>query len=105
MMNRPWLLRYASKTRISGTGHSRIAGKSSAALASIRSTFNCGPVSSKRNLSGKAGPSFDSENELVTKLASHATLVQFEGVTIPAVQSAALTSQIGERYPPITRSA
>lgn len=37
------------------------------------------------------------ENELVTKLAAHAVMMHFEGETIPAVQSAVLTSQIGER--------
>jgi nanoRNase/pAp phosphatase (c-di-AMP/oligoRNAs hydrolase) len=37
------------------------------------------------------------ENELVTKLASHAVMVRFQGAVVPAVQSPVLTSQIGER--------
>lgn len=37
------------------------------------------------------------ENELVAKIAAEAVLVRFHGATVPAVQSAVLTSQIGER--------
>jgi oligoribonuclease NrnB/cAMP/cGMP phosphodiesterase (DHH superfamily) len=37
------------------------------------------------------------ENELVGKIAAEAVLVSFHGETVPAVQSAVLTSQLGER--------
>lgn len=37
------------------------------------------------------------EQELVGKLAAQAVMVEFQGAVIPAVQSAILTSQIGER--------
>lgn len=37
------------------------------------------------------------EHELVSKLAGQAVPVEFQGVTVPSVQSAILTSQIGER--------
>jgi len=37
------------------------------------------------------------EHEIVSKLAAQAVLVEFQGVTVPSVQSAVLTSQIGER--------
>ena len=40
------------------------------------------------------------EQELVGKLAAQAVKVEFQGVIIPAVQSAILTSQIGERLSP-----
>lgn len=37
------------------------------------------------------------EQELVSKLAAQAVMVEFQGAVIPSVQSAILTSQIGER--------
>jgi nanoRNase/pAp phosphatase (c-di-AMP/oligoRNAs hydrolase) len=37
------------------------------------------------------------EQELVNKLSGQAVLVEFQGQTVPSVQSAILTSQIGER--------
>ena len=40
------------------------------------------------------------EQELVGKLAAQAALVEFKGVVVPSVQSAILTSQIGERLSP-----
>ena len=40
------------------------------------------------------------EQELVGKLAAQAVMVDFQGVVIPAVQSAILTSQVGERLSP-----
>ncbi len=40
------------------------------------------------------------ERELVGKIAAGAVLVSFHGATVPAVQSAVLTSQLGERLSP-----
>ena len=40
------------------------------------------------------------EQELVGKLAAQAVMAEFQGMVIPAVQSAILTSQIGERLSP-----
>jgi len=37
------------------------------------------------------------ENETVAKIVAHAVLFPFQGETVPVVQSAVLTSQIGER--------
>lgn len=37
------------------------------------------------------------ENETVAKIVAHAVLLPFQGETVPVVQSAVLTSQIGER--------
>lgn len=37
------------------------------------------------------------ENEIVGKIAAHAVMVSFQGQLIPVVQSAVLTSQVGER--------
>lgn len=37
------------------------------------------------------------ESELVSKLAAQAMLIDFQGAVVPSVQSAVLTSQIGER--------
>ena len=40
------------------------------------------------------------EHELVGKLAAQAVMVEFQGEMVPSVQSAILTSQIGERLSP-----
>lgn len=40
------------------------------------------------------------EQELVGKLAAQAVMVDFQGAVIPAVQSAILTTQVGERLSP-----
>lgn len=40
------------------------------------------------------------EQELVGKLAAQAVMVEFQGAIIPAVQSAILTTQVGERLSP-----
>src|SRR5437879_6022696 len=40
------------------------------------------------------------EHELVQKIIRHVVWVQFEGETVPCVQSAILTSQIGEQLSP-----
>jgi len=92
----PWLLRYIQDKDLWNWAlpHSR---EVSAALASYPFDFQLWTGFEQTELEREGRAILRYENELVTKLASHATLVQFEGVTIPAVQSAALTSQIGER--------
>jgi nanoRNase/pAp phosphatase (c-di-AMP/oligoRNAs hydrolase) len=69
----------------------------SAALASYPFDFDLWSRFEQRELEREGRAILRYENELVTKLAAHATLVHFEGTTVPAVQSPVLTSQIGER--------
>ena len=85
-----------SKTRIYGTGRFRTAGNQRR-LASHPFDFELWTRFEQRELEREGLAILRYENELVTKLASHATLVEFEGATVPAVQSSVLTSQIGER--------
>lgn len=92
----PWLLRYIQDKDLWNWAlpNSR---EISAALASYPFNFALWSSFEQPELEREGRAILRYENELVTKLASHATLVQFEGAIIPAVHSAALTSQIGER--------
>jgi len=90
----PWLLRYIQDKDLWNWAlpNSR---EISAALASHPFDFQLWSSFEQQELEREGRAILRYENELVTKLASHATLVQFEGATVPAVQSAVLTSQIG----------
>ena len=92
----PWLLRYIQDKDLWNWAlpNSR---EISAALASHPFDFQLWTSFEQPELEREGRAILRYENELVTKLASHATLVQFEGAIVPAVQSAVLTSQIGER--------
>ncbi|MCC6965978.1 MAG: phosphohydrolase [Nitrospira sp.] len=92
----PWLLRYIQDKDLWhwALPHSR---EISAALASYPFDFELWTRFEQRELEREGRAILRYENELVTKLASHATLVVFEGATVPSVQSSVLTSQIGER--------
>ena len=92
----PWLLRYIQDKDL---WHWALPNSReiSAALASYPFDFALWTSFQQQELEWEGRAILRYENELVTKLASHATLVQFEGAVVPAVQSAVLTSQIGER--------
>ena len=92
----PWLLRYIQDKDL---WHWALPNSReiSAALASHPFDFELWTRFEQRELEREGLAILRYENELVTKLASHATLVEFEGATVPSVQSSVLTSQIGER--------
>jgi len=92
----PWLLRYVQDKDL---WHWALPNSReiSAALASYPFDFQLWDRFEQQELEREGRAILRYENELVTKLASHATMVQFEGATVPAVHSAVLTSQIGER--------
>ena len=92
----PWLLRYIQDKDLWqwALPNSR---EISAALASYPFDFELWTRFEQGELEREGRAILRYENELVTKLASHATLVEFEGATVPSVQSSVLTSQIGER--------
>ena len=92
----PWLLRYIQDKDL---WHWALPNSReiSAALASYPFDFELWTRFEQRELEREGRAILRYENELVTKLASHATLVEFEGATVPSVQSAVRTSQIGER--------
>ncbi len=92
----PWLLRYIQDKDL---WHWVLPNSReiSAALASYPFDFELWAQFEQRELEREGRAILRYENELVTKLASQATLVQFEGATVPSVHSSVLTSQIGER--------
>ena len=92
----PWLLRYIQDKDL---WHWALPNSReiSAALASYPFDFALWSSFQQQELEWEGRAILRYENELVAKLASHATMVQFEGVIIPAVHSPLLTSQIGER--------
>ncbi len=92
----PWLLRYIQDKDL---WHWALPNSReiSAALASYPFDFELWTRFEQPELEREGRAILRYENELVTKLASHATMVRFEGVMVPSVQSAVLTSQIGER--------
>lgn len=92
----PWLLRYVQDKDLWhwALPHSR---EISAALASHPFEFDLWSRFEQHELEREGRAILRYENELVTKLASHVVMVRFEGELVPAVQSAVLTSQIGER--------
>lgn len=92
----PWLLRYIQDKDL---WHWVLPNSReiSAAIASHPFNFELWNRFEQRELEQEGRAILRYENELVTKLAAHAVMMHFEGETIPAVQSAVLTSQIGER--------
>jgi oligoribonuclease NrnB/cAMP/cGMP phosphodiesterase (DHH superfamily) len=95
----PWLLEYIQDKDLWhwALPHSR---EISAALASHPFDFALWDSFEQKELEREGRAILRYENELVSKLAAHAVLVRFEGAVVPAVQSAVLTSQIGERLSP-----
>jgi oligoribonuclease NrnB/cAMP/cGMP phosphodiesterase (DHH superfamily) len=95
----PWLLQYIQDKDLwtwSLPGSREI----NAALTSYPYDFELWDRLSRDQLEQEGRAILRYEQELVGKLVAHATMVEFQGVVVPAVQSAVLTSQIGERLSP-----
>ncbi|MBD0315132.1 MAG: phosphoesterase [Nitrospiraceae bacterium] len=92
----PWLLRYIQdkdlwKWALPGSR------EINAALASYPFDFQLWDRFSQSTLEEEGRAILRYERELVSKLAGQAVMVEFQGEVVPSVQSAILTSQIGER--------
>ncbi len=92
----PWLLQYIQDKDLwqwTLPGSREI----NAALASYPFEFEVWDGLEKERLEQEGRALLRYEKELAGKLAAEAVFVSFNGETVPAVQSAVLTSQIGER--------
>ncbi len=92
----PWLLEYIQDKDL-WTWALPGSREINAALASHPFDFQLWNSFQQKELERDGRAILRYENELVGKLAAQAVLVEFQGATVPAVQSAVLTSQIGER--------
>ncbi|HJR75758.1 MAG TPA: phosphohydrolase [Nitrospiraceae bacterium] len=92
----PWLLQYIQDKDLWHWALP-LSREISAALASHPFDFALWDSFEQKELEREGRAILRYENELVSKLAAHAVLVTFEGAVVPSVQSAVLTSQIGER--------
>lgn len=95
----PWLLQYIQDKDLWAwvlPGSREI----NAALASYPFDFTVWDRFTQASLEQEGRAILRYEQELVGKLAAQATMVEFQGVVVPSVQSAILTSQIGERLSP-----
>ena len=92
----PWLLLYIQDKDL---WHWTLPGSReiNAALASYPMDFEQWDRFRQETLEAEGRAILRYENEIVSKIAAAAVLVNFEGHTVPAVQSTVLTSQIGER--------
>jgi len=92
----PWLLQYVQDKDL---WHWALPASReiNAALASYPFDFHVWDGLHQETLEAEGRAILRYENELVDKLAAEAVLVSFHGARVPAVQSAVLTSQIGER--------
>jgi len=95
----PWLLRYIQDKDL-WTWALPESREISAALASYPFDFHVWDQLLQPTLEQEGRAILRYEQELVSKLVAHAPMVEFQGETIPAVQSSVLTSQIGERLSP-----
>ena len=95
----PWLLQYIQDKDL-WTWALPASREINAALASHPFDFRLWDRFTQQELEQEGRAILRYENELVTKLAAHAVMVEFQGHVVPAVQSAILTSQIGERLSP-----
>lgn len=95
----PWLLQYIQDKDLWTWG---LPGSReiNAALASYPFDFVVWDRFTQSALEQEGRAILRYEQELVGKLAAQATMVEFQGVVVPSVQSAILTSQIGERLSP-----
>ncbi len=92
----PWLLQYVQDKDLWNwalPGSREI----NAALASYPFEFEVWSRLRQDTLEAEGRAILRYENELVAKISEEAVMITFDGVTVPAVQSAVLTSQIGER--------
>ncbi|MBH0202133.1 MAG: hypothetical protein HP496_07545 [Nitrospira sp.] len=95
----PWLLQYIQDKDL-WTWALPGSREINAALASYPFDFNVWDLFTQPTLEQEGRAILRYEQELVGKLAAHAVLVEFQGMVVPSVQSAILTSQIGERLSP-----
>ena len=92
----PWLLNYIQDKDL-WTWALPLSREINAAIASHPFEFQIWNHFKQKELEQEGLAILRYEHELVTKLAGQAVLVEFQGATVPSVQSAILTSQIGER--------
>jgi hypothetical protein len=92
----PWLLDYIQDKDL-WTWALPLSREINAAVASYPFEFHLWSSFNQKDLEQEGRAILRYEHELVNKLAGQAVLVEFQGATVPCVQSAVLTSQIGER--------
>ena len=92
----PWLLDYIQDKDL-WTWTLPSSREINAAIASYPYEFSLWSSFKQKELEREGRAILRYEHELVSKLAGQAVLVEFQGGTVPSVQSAILTSQIGER--------
>jgi hypothetical protein len=92
----PWLLEYIQDKDL-WTWTLPSSREINAAIASLPFDFNLWNRFKQKELEQEGRAILRYEQELVNKLAAQAVLVDFQGAIVPSVQSAILTSQIGER--------
>ena len=92
----PWLLEYIQDKDL-WTWALPLSREINAAVASHPFEFQLWSSFKQKDLEQEGRAILRYEHELVNKLAGQAVLVEFHGETVPSVQSAVLTSQIGER--------
>lgn len=92
----PWLLEYIQDKDL-WTWALPSSREINAALASHPFEFLLWSSFTQKDLEQEGRAILRYEHELVNKLAAQSVLVEFQGATVPSVQSAVLTSQIGER--------
>jgi hypothetical protein len=95
----PWLLRYVQDKDL-WTWALPGSREINAALASYPFDFRLWDQFSQAKLEQEGHAILRYEHELVGKLAAQAVMMEFQGELVPSVQSAVLTSQIGERLSP-----
>ncbi len=95
----PWLLQYIQDKDL-WQWALPASREINAALASYPFDFQLWDRFTQQELEQEGRAILRYENELVGKLAAHAVMMEFQGELVPAVQSAILTSQIGERLSP-----
>ena len=92
----PWLLQYIQDKDLWDWALPA-SREINAALASYPYNFHVWDELRQVTLEAEGRAILRYENELVGKIAAEAALVSFHNETVPAVQSAVLTSQLGER--------
>ena len=95
----PWLLQYIQDKDLWTWALPR-SREINAALASYPFDFNIWDSLTQPVLEQEGRAILRYEHELVGKLAAQVSMVEFQGIIVPAVQSSILTSQIGERLSP-----
>ncbi|MCX5723135.1 MAG: hypothetical protein NTX84_01175, partial [Nitrospirae bacterium] len=92
----PWLLNYVQDKDL-WTWALPSSREINAALSSYPFEYQRWSSFQQKELEQEGRAILRYEHELVSKLAAQAMLIDFQGVIVPSVQSAVLTSQIGER--------